>query len=98
MLNINLKELEELLRRHEEWPEERPKRGQVQRSRRTKKAAAANKKLIDFTGMSQADLDAQARSAILDMFPAIPKATLLDIVEHAFEIVSNIQYRFQSAT
>lgn len=39
--------------------------------------------------MSQGDLDHQASSAILDMFPAIPKRNLNEIVEHAFELVSS---------
>ena len=89
MLNIDLKELDELLRRHELWPEEKP-RGQF-RSRRTKKSAAASKKLIDLTKMKQVDLDAQAKAAILDMFPAIPTNNLHEVIDHAFEIVSILQ-------
>ena len=89
MLDIDLDKLDDFLRRHEEWPEEKPRRGNARTSRRLKKLAS-EKKMIDVSKMSQADLDNQAKSAILDMFPAIPEDNLHEIVDHAFELVSLI--------
>ena len=92
MLDIDLNTLEDLLRRHEEWPEEKPKprRGGVRNSKRLKKSAPG-KKMLDVSKMSQIDLDQQAKSAILDMFPAIPQDNLHEVIDHAFEIVGSFQ-------
>ena len=92
MLDIDLDTLEDLLRRHEEWPEEKPKtrRGGLRSSKRLKKSASG-KNMLDVSKMSQTDLDLQAKSAILDMFPAIPQDNLHEVIDHAFEIVGSFQ-------
>ena len=87
-LGIDLDVEDDVLRRHEEWPEERPRhvrRTNYQHSKRSKKQGV--RRGAEILEMSQVELDVEAKAAILDMFPAIPEATMLDIIDHAFEKV-----------
>ena len=75
-LGIDLSQSGHVLHRHELWPKERPRALQIV------------EKNVQEPQISQHELDKQAKAAILDLFPAIPRNDVEDIVNHAFELVS----------
>jgi hypothetical protein len=71
------------LDKHHYWPEEvrqKAKLSQTKNKDRSQKRTAG--------GPSQKEVSSEARQAIKDLFPAIPKKDLEAILKHSFDVVS----------
>ena len=75
-LGIDISQSGRALKRHHKWPKEVP------RSKQTTKDSK-----VEGQSQSQVEIDAQAKAAIKDLFPAIPPNDLHQIVDHAFDLV-----------
>lgn len=89
-LGIDLDKEDAVLRKHEIWPKDEPKRGRG--GNRNANLMKRNgkpqlQKGLNLLQMTQEEVDAQAKAAILDMFPAVPHENLYQIILHSFELV-----------
>ena len=97
-LGIDLDKEDAVLRKHETWPKDEPKRGKgghrhANLTKRFGKPPLSEE--LNLLQMTQDEIDAQAKAAILDMFPAIPHENLYQIILHSFELVWEESLRLQ---